>query len=334
MRKCIAYIDILGSKNNLLSENPNQGIQKIEHLIQIIKEQLTLYSTLKGCNFSDSFVLYGEEEDIWILKSVVEHIFIRYYYFNKQNEFTDINNTFLLRGGLSVGDIHEISMTQNNFRAFYGTGSGLISAYQTSEISKGHRIFVNTSFLEAEKNVRPLKGSPILPNIVKPFFELNANFSELSWYDSNNILELIYISTHLLNKSIEHYKQTESDSIIKHYMLTLTQIITCCRDIPTLLDITRYHINKKDCHQYVWPVWCSAWVSLMHPKLRSNLPEFREAIWESFANSIRKSRYSNEIFEYLKRYSVFHPFLAFLYDGKFEGHFKNLFIEDSNYQKK
>ncbi len=40
MKKCIAYIDILGSKNSFLGENPNQGIQKIEYLIQIIEEQL------------------------------------------------------------------------------------------------------------------------------------------------------------------------------------------------------------------------------------------------------------------------------------------------------
>ena len=189
MKKCIAYIDILGSKNSLLGENPKQGIQKIEYLIQIIEEQLTLYSSLTGCNFSDSFVLYGEEEDLWILKSVVEHIFRRYFLFNKQNEFVDINNTFLLRGGLSVGDIHEISITRNNFRAFYGTGLGLISAYQTSEISKGHRIFLDDSFLNARKNLLPPKGTTGLSKTVKPFFELDANFSELSWYDSPDTME-------------------------------------------------------------------------------------------------------------------------------------------------
>lgn len=333
MKKCIAYIDILGSKNSFLGENPNQGIQKIEYLIQIIEEQLTLYPTLTACNFSDSFVLYGEEEDLWTLKSVVGHIFRNYFFKNKLEAFLLYNNTFLLRGGLSVGDIHEISITKNNFRAFYGTGLGLISAYQTSEISKGHRIFLNASFLDARKNLFPPKGTPGLSKTVKPFYELNANFSELAWYDSAEIIELIYISRYLLNKSIEQYKQTESDNIIKHYTLTLTQLLTCCRDIPTLLDFTRYHISKKDHHHYVWPVWCSAWVSLMHPKLRSDLPMFREIIWASFVNCVSKSRFSNKIFEYLKHCSVFHPFHSFLYIGKFEDHFMNSLTDDKQYQE-
>ena len=62
MKKSIAYIDILGSKNSFLGDNPIHGIQKIEHLIQIIEDQLSQNPTLTACNFSDSFVLYGEEE--------------------------------------------------------------------------------------------------------------------------------------------------------------------------------------------------------------------------------------------------------------------------------
>ncbi len=332
MKKVIAYIDILGSKNSLLGDNPAQGIQKIEQLIQIISDQLSQTPVLTACNFSDSFVIYGEEKNLWILKSVIGNVFRSYYKLNKQRSSFNINDAFLLRGGLGVGDIHEISKMESNFRAFYGTGTGLISAYQVSEISRGHRIFLDNSFLEARRGLYPPKGSPVTTKTVKPFVEVNADFSELAWYDTTEIMDFINIARQLLGNAMDQYGQAESDSIIKHYTLTLAQLLTCCRDIPTLINFTRYHLNRDDCHNYVWPVWCSAWVSLLHQKLRSDLPKFQQIIWASFVNSCRKTRFSGEIFEYLKKNSVFHLFLTFLYKGKFEASFMNLLEDDESYQ--
>ncbi|MHB9098638.1 MAG: hypothetical protein ACYC5X_12545 [Syntrophales bacterium] len=334
MKNSIAYIDILGSKNSFLGDNPIHGIRKIEHLIQIIDDQLSQNPTLTACNFSDSFVLYGEEEDIWTLKSAVVHIFRNFFMLNKEKNVSNINDAFILQGGLSVGDIHEVSIKKENFKAFYGTGLGLISAYRASEISKGHRIFLDTSFLEARRHRHPPRGTPAVPKTVKPFYELNSDFSELAWYSNSEIMEFVSIGRRLLSAAIDQYGLTESDRIIKHYTLTLAQLLTCCHDIRTLIDFTHYHINKKDCHHYVWPIWCSAWVSLMQPKLRSDLPRFRKVIWTSFVNSIRGSKFSNEIFVYLKQWSVFHPFLSFLYKGKFETQFKNLFLDDKRYHER
>lgn len=102
MKKVIAYIDILGSKNSLLGDNPAQGIQKIEQLIQIISDQLSQTPVLTACNFSDSFVIYGEEKNLWILKSVIGNVFRSYYKLNKQRSSFNINDAFLLRGVLVI----------------------------------------------------------------------------------------------------------------------------------------------------------------------------------------------------------------------------------------
>jgi len=327
-------MDILGSKSSFLGNNPVHGMQKIEYLIKIIDNQLSQNHTLTGCNFSDSFVIYGDVEDLWIIVSAIDHVFREFFMLNKEKDVSNINDAFLLQGGLSVGDIHEVSVSKDNFRASYGTGLGLISAYRISEISKGHRIFLDESFLDTRRHRRPPKGTPVVPKTVKPFFEANGRLSELAWYGNSEIVEYISIARRLLNMAIDQCGQTDSEKIIKHYMLTLAQLLTCCRDIRTLIDFTHYYINKKECHQYVWPIWCSAWVSLMQPELRADLPRFRKVIWVSFVNTIRNSKFSNEMFVCLKQWSVFHPFLTFLYKGKFESHFKKLFQDDTRYHER
>lgn len=313
----VAYIDALGMSQALLAGNARAAQAKLELLVSVTIDHLESATFVKGSNFSDTIALHTDDkENIWELCQITRNIFRDYWHLNTKYDVSDPAQAFLVRGGIAVGDITEVDIVRDNFRAFYGIGEGLVQAYGISNSGKGHRLFLH-------KEARALLGRCNSPgNSDGDHFRLRKNhdastgsiaFREIVWCaEPVESSPDFHRAQKLFRRALILWKKEEiSSDVLWHYAETFRLFVSCVTNVDTLIKLLNYRIKARIYHQFLHPIWADAWSNLFAKDRWPDLPLHWDKIWNSY-HEISQTRFAVEVFQTLSFYNRLKPLMRFL----------------------
>lgn len=194
----IVYLDILGVKNKINSEQSNEYLQKIQKIYTQALELFEQYKNLGGGNelkckiFSDNIIfateIYNQQysgfcnniNSVIVTSLAIFTIFLYQY---------ALEEGFLIRGGMTVGDLF--------INDVFTYGKGLIRAYQLeNEIAIFPRVILDEQVLKYidKVNSTNLNGCKIYENDFDNYYYINYLsylFKTLEIEKLNNLLREI-----------------------------------------------------------------------------------------------------------------------------------------------
>lgn len=315
--RCVAFLDALGMSQALLTDNAHAAQAKLEQLVSVTIEHLKLAKFVKGSNFSDTIALHTDNEEyIWELCYITQNIFRDYWHLNTRYDVNDPTQAFLVRGGIAVGDITEVDIVRDNFRAFYGIGAGLVQAYAISNSGKGHRLFLQEEarvLLGRYNAPRDFDGVHIKLRKNHDTSTGSIKYREISWCDEPVESSSDYHRSYkLFQRALILWKKEKiSSDIVLHYAETFRLFVSCVTNVDTLLKLLNYRMGARVYHQFLYPIWAEAWSNLLAKDRWPDLSSYWDQIWKAY-HDIAQTRFAAEVFRTLSLYNRLQPLMRFL----------------------
>lgn len=284
----IAFIDVLGLRRALALGRTDIAERKLLKLADAVERALSIFPQVQARGATDFFLLWSDAQNGgWLTAQAAVLIFQNYFDNNSKDNVTDVDEAYLLRGGLAYGSVEEVSKETDNLSYSLLLGSGLGKAYETQCVGKGMRLFMEP---DTSKHFEPLpmdlaRGLPQLRIDKNIVLDGSTRISQVRWIGTNEEAErrLARAAT-LFRKALNSYGSGAiGESELIHYQQTLCVILNGCSTPEVLLRYVAFgHGRKVSLHEFLAPVWTTAWLRLIRPKNEEVLPALRDKVWDRF----------------------------------------------------
>lgn len=318
-KRHVAFIDVLGLRRALSTGKVSIAEKKILKLSQIVEETLKSFPTIHAHAATDFvYLLSDKEEEGWFVATASLLIFQKYFALNTKESINDVEEGYMIRGGLAYGEAKQIEKTSANFSCNLSVGNGLANAYEIQVIWPGMRFFVapNTT-----KYLKPLPKEELEGICLKidKIHDVKGNVisREICWPKPFDYAK-IYLNTasRLFRASLTAFRKGLIDErIVLHYQQTLCSFLRGISDPKLLIPFLAFRHKQTRFHKFLAPIWATTWYRMIRPQNIEILPEIKHILWGKFL-IVAGTRYMGEVSGMLNRRNRWRPLVRFIKGDK------------------
>jgi len=319
-KRHIVFVDLLGVRRNLSSGQNEYARKKVIALASIAEKVQADYPDVRIHGSSDFFILYGSKPDGgWDTAKTTIRIFAEFYDLNDQEDVKDVSATYLLRGGLAYGKVEEMNKFTDGISYSFALGDGLGNAYETQCVGRGMRLFIQEGasryFVSTPKQIQ--NGVPSIRIDRCHAADGHVLSSEIRWVGLHEEAERrVKRAAILFRKALSAFRRREvTEDIVEHYQQTLCAILRGCASSQALWPFLTFRHQQTRYHNFLAPIWATAWLRLLRPKNADSLLKVRQALWERFL-IISGTRVMGEVATTLQRRNRWRPLIRLLRKGE------------------
>ncbi|MFC1491154.1 hypothetical protein ACFLQ0_01010 [Nitrospinota bacterium] len=320
--KChIAFLDILGLRFALASGEVALAESKVVSLASIVEKVVNQFPGLRAHGATDFFLLWADDsEKGWHVALAAAEIFRCYFDLNQEQKIRDITDSYMLRGGLAYGQVDQRSMSGGRVSYSLTLGDGVARAYEVQAADAGMRLFLDN---EATRYFRPLKPPPGWEGLSSVKVDRTHGKSgeissrEIRWGGTSVEAEArLLVANRLFRRALISWKKGQTgDRVVSHYQQTLCALLGSISNPDVIRRYLTYRFNARRYHQFLFPVWATAWIRLFRPKHLEVITDLKEELLEKFL-LIAPTGGMTEVASALGRYNRMRPLMRFLKTGK------------------
>ena len=316
----IVFLDLLGIRRNLSMGLVEYAKRKVIALASIAEKVQTQYPDVRMQGSSDFFILHGcMSNSGWTTAQAAVKIFAEFFDINDQQNVKDISAAYLLRGGIAYGGVEEISKSTDGISYSFALGDGLGLAYETQCLGHGMRLFIREGasryFVPTPKQTK----DGITGVQIDRCHAANGHIlsSEIRWVGPPEQAEQrVKRAAVLFRKALSAFRRGEvTATIVAHYQQTLCALLRGCSSPKSLLPFLTFRHQQTRYHDFLAPVWTTAWLRLLQPENAESLLELRDILWSKFL-MVSGTRGMGEIAATLHQRNRWRPLLRLLRKGK------------------
>jgi hypothetical protein len=317
-KRHIAFVDVLGIRSALAGGNLAVAERKVLQLAEAVEDTLSSFPSVRAHGATDFFLLWSDDENAgWRTAQAAVTVFQRYFDLNESENVRSIHDAYLIRGGLAYGPARQEERLTDRFSYSLSLGDGLAKAYEAQAKKPGMRLFIDR---RASAAFRPLLSEETdAPSVrIDKIHDATGAIAcqEIRWAGSHADAERrVPRAANLFRDSLRAFKKRDvPERVVEHYQQTLCTLLRGASNPRVLLSYLVFRHRQRRFHQFLAPVWATAWLRLVRPANAESLPDLRDALWEKFL-AMSGTRVMGDVATALSLRNRWKPLLRFLRTG-------------------